>query len=66
MDGGHCGAGKWMQTMCLVKFEIDLGSSTTCSEMYIDVHFQICIFHFQMVSALTTQVSTTKTFGCQG
>ena len=28
-DGGHCGMGSWVQTMCLVKIEIDLGSSTT-------------------------------------
>lgn len=38
-DGGHCGAGKWMQTMCLVKFEIDLGSST-----YSSCHSTNCAF----------------------
>ena len=28
LDGGHCGLGKWVQTMCLVKFEIDPGRNT--------------------------------------
>ena len=30
-NGGHRGSGKWMQTMCLVEFEIDPGSSTYSS-----------------------------------
>ena len=58
LDGGHCGLGKWVQTMCLVKFEIDPGRNT------IDVKWNLHISLSNGHRTARTSVNY-KNFGCQ-